>query len=122
MDWPAVVVLQVVIKAPEVSFTSTSTESIPESVPSLAVSLKVYVVSEVTSGAVNVVEAEEALTKVIPAGMADHVYDVMASPSESVAVPDKVTVSPSPTVWSVPASTVGGVLGSGISILIIWTP
>ena len=108
MDWPAEVVLQVVMNAPEVSFTVTSIVSNPSSVPSLAVSLKVYVVSEVTSGAVNVVEAEEALVKVIPAGMADHVYDVMASPSESVAVPDKVTVSPSPTVWSVPASTVGG--------------
>ena len=55
-----------------------------------------YVVSEVTSGAVNVVEAEEASAKVIPAGVADHVYDVMVlSPSVSVADPDRASVSPS---------------------------
>ena len=99
MDSFAVVVLHVVIKAPEVSFTITSIVSNPSSVPSLAVSLRVNVVSEVTAGAVNVVEAEETLVKVIPVpGWADHVYDT-ASPSESVAVPDKVTVLPSPTVW-----------------------
>ena len=67
MDWPPEVVLQVVIKAPEVSFTSHVYRSPSQSsVPSLAVSLRVNVVSEVTSGAVNVVEAEEALAKVIP--------------------------------------------------------
>ena len=118
IDWPPEVVLQVVINAPEVSFTITSTESIPESVPSLTVSLKVYVVSEGTSGAVNVVEAEEALAKVIPEpDVSDHLYDVMASPSGSVAVPDKVTVSPSPTVWSVPAFTVGGMLALSVTVI-----
>ena len=71
--------------------------------PVAGVSLRVHVVSEVTSGAVIVVESEEALVKVIRDGLAAPRVMTLPwpSPSGSVAVPDKVTVSPSVTVGHV---------------------
>ena len=87
-------------------------------VPSLAVSVRVNVVSEVTSGAVNVVEAEEALAKAIPEpDGADHLYDVTAPPSgigsrcrtglPCHAFPDRLVTCP--------AFTVGGALALSLS-------
>ena len=79
---PILPVLQVVINAPEVSFTVTSTVSVPGSVPSEAVSVRVNVVSAVTAGAVKVVEAEALSSKVISESEgADHVYDTPESSS-----------------------------------------
>ena len=67
-------------------------------------------VSESDRGAVNVVNCEVAFDTVM--GRTEswlHKY-VRWSPSWSEAVPFSVTASPSLTVWSCPASTVGGLL------------
>ena len=119
MDSPAVSVLQVVIKAPEVSFTVTSIVPVPSSVPSLAVSVRVWVTSALTGGAVNVVAGKDESAKVIPEpGGADHEYNVMASPSVSVADPDRASVPPSATVRSLPAMTVGGALALPVTVIL----
>ena len=111
----SLVVIHVVMNAEPVSFTVTTISSDPESVPSSAVSVRVKVASASTAGAVKVVEAEESSANVMPEpDGADQEYDSMESPaSGSVADPDRVTVSPSPTVWSGPAATTGGLLPSG---------
>ena len=92
--------VQVVTKAAPVSFTVTFSVSVADSMPSFAVSARVKVVSPVTEGASKVVEGAEALANVmrgVAGPVCDHVY-VMGSPSGSVAEPERLTVSPSPTV------------------------
>ena len=111
----SLVVIHVVMNAEPVSFTVTTISSDPLFVPSLAVSVRVKVVSASTAGAVKVVEAEEPLANVMPGG-ADQEYDTTESPaSGSAADPDRVTVSPSPTVWSGPGIDVRRVV-VGVSI------
>ena len=84
-----------------------SSESVTVSVPSDTVRVSVMTVSESTWGAVNVVEGEAASAKSIAgeAGLCVHSY-VRGSPPGSLTVPDRVTTTLSPTVWSGPASTV----------------
>ena len=78
-------------------------------------------VSADTPGAVNVVEPEKR-SAMRTAGLAGlvwfHRYVRVASASSSSAVPTSVTVSPSLTVWSAPAFTVGALLVRRS----IWTP
>ena len=50
----------------------------------------------------------------------DHAY-VTESLSGSVAEPESVTVSPSPTVWSPPACTVGGMSGAASTVTVLDT-
>ena len=49
----------------------------------------------------------------------DHTCVRPSSGSASVAVPARVTVSPSVTSWSVPAPTVGAVLALSVMVIMI---
>ena len=116
IDSPSVVVRQVVTKAEGGRASGTSVTvrfmlSEEVSVPSLTVSVRVRVVLASTCGAVNVVDSAVRLVRAMSrvAGSWDQPY-VRAPPSSSEAVPDRVTVWPSATVWSAPASTEGGAL------------
>ena len=108
MPLSELVAAHVVINAAPVSLTVTFSASAADCVPSCAVSVRVKVVSPVTAGAIKVVEDAEALINVMGGAsglVCDHAY-VMESPS-GVTDPESVTVSPSPTVWSSPACTIG---------------
>ena len=94
---------------------------------SFTVRVTVNVVFATTLGAVNEVDSAARFASVTPDGPSwVHSY-VRSSPvSTSVAVPERVTLSPSPTVWSRPASTVGELLRvtreSSPARRRIWTP
>ena len=96
------------------SFSSTRTFTVSRrfSVPSLTRSENVSDsgAPAATSGAVNVVDADDgsSIVTAVPA-VWDHSY-VIVSPSASDAVPERFTEVSSKTVWSLPAFTVGGEL------------
>ena len=116
MFWPVDMVFHVVIKAAPGSLTVMFSMSVTDCSPSYAASVIVKMVSPVTAGATKVVEDAEALANAMrgeTGAVCDHVY-VMGSSLGSVADPESVTVSPSPTVWSRPACTVGGLLDTVI--------
>ena len=119
MPLSELVAAQVVIKAVPVSLTVTFNASAAGCVPSSAVSVRVKVVSPVTEGATKVVEDSDALTNMMrgeTGTVCDHVY-VISSPSVSVADPESVTVLPSPTTWSSPACTTGGLLALPLTVI-----
>ena len=85
-------------------------------VPSSAVRVTVMVVLAATSGAANVVDSADEFANVIARAPSwVHEYVRLSSGSSSETVPERVTVAPSTTSWSAPASTSGALLGESVT-------
>ena len=87
--------------------------------PSETVRVNSTAVSSETLGTVKDGVSVESSSDMDSVESCDHEYVRLSSGSASVAVPARVTVSPSVTSWSVPAFTVGAVLTLSVMVIMM---
>ena len=96
----------------------TSTVSVARSSPAVTVSVNVRVPSAVRLGAVKpgvAVSAPVSVTAGLPPVWLHDQISVSPASGSKEALPDRLTASPSSTVWSGPASTVSVTVGPSVS-------